>query len=240
MTRMIQLLLFVSVIGCNASNPLSSIQTPGPIQSETSILFIGNSLSYYNDLPDLLTKIAEAYGQDLGADCHCLGNYALVDHWNDGIIKALIANNQYDYIFMQQGPSSQPEGRGLLLEYGEVITSFADEYGTKSGFYMVWPSVTYYHTFDGVIESYTMAAEQTGSLLLPVGKVWQEYAEREGFESLYSGDFFHPSLKGSFLAAWVMFRTLNPSVDIEYKSEFSLYMNSSDFALVNEIMDGSS
>lgn len=69
---------------------------------------------------------------------------------------------------------------------------------------MVWPSLDHYRTFEGVIDNYREAAEVNEAILLPVGEVWKAYLEDSGDLDLYGPDGFHPSLKGSKMAAEVI------------------------------------
>jgi lysophospholipase L1-like esterase len=73
---------------------------------------------------------------------------------------------------------------------------------------MVWPSIAYYHTFDGVIANYTAGALANNAILIPVGTLWKKYIEATGDYSYYSSDGFHPSLAGSKFAAEIIVETL--------------------------------
>ncbi len=73
---------------------------------------------------------------------------------------------------------------------------------------MVWPSRMYYHTFDGVIKNYTAAAEANNAVLCPAGQVWKTHFDQTNDFSYYGADGFHPSLKGSQVAAKVIFESL--------------------------------
>ena len=42
-------------------------------------------------------------------------NYALKDHWNEGELQSLIKSGNFDFVVVQQGPSSQAEGRAMLF-----------------------------------------------------------------------------------------------------------------------------
>jgi hypothetical protein len=176
--------------------------------STKSILFIGNSLTYYNDLPQLVAKIGKDSGIEIKAEMVAYANYALEDHWNDGRIQQLIATKNYDFVVVQQGPSSQQDGREMLLNDGARIKALCTKYNTQLAFFMVWPAVANFNTFDEVIKNYTDAAEITNSLLCPVGKVWKEHFSATSDYSYYGLDMFHPSLKGSTCAALVIFKTL--------------------------------
>ena len=73
---------------------------------------------------------------------------------------------------------------------------------------MVWPSKRYYHTYDGVIKNYTNAANHVSALLCPVGKVWKAHFDKTKDYSYYGVDGFHPSLKGSKIAAEVIVKSI--------------------------------
>ena len=176
--------------------------------SEYNLLFIGNSLTSSNNLPDLVKSYAMSQGKQISVKAITRGNTALIDHWNDGGIQSQIETGNYDFVIVQQGPSSQPYGRELLIEYGGYISGLCKKNDTKLAYYMVWPSRAYYHTFDGVIYSYREAANRTNDILCPVGEVWKSYFDQTSDFSYYGFDDFHPSLKGSNVAAQVIYESL--------------------------------
>jgi len=173
-----------------------------------TILFVGNSLTYTNDLPALVAKIGKLKGVNIKTEMLAYPNYALEDHWNYGVIQSLLASKYFDFVVLQQGPSSQNEGRAMLLNYGARIKTECEKYSTKLAFYMVWPAYSNFNNFDGVIKNYTDAAVATNSLLCPVGKTWKEYMTASNDYSYYGPDMFHPSPKGSEKAAQVIYETL--------------------------------
>lgn len=148
---------------------------PNSEKADIRILFIGNSLTYTNNLPELVTKIGDTKTVKIETTMLALPNYALEDHWNDGKLQKMISTGGYDFVVVQQGPSSQQEGRAMLLEYGQRIRELCKAHDAKLAFFMVWPALANYPTFEGVIRNYTEAATKTGALLCPVGKVWREH-----------------------------------------------------------------
>ncbi|MGG8497069.1 SGNH/GDSL hydrolase family protein [Tenacibaculum sp. TC6] len=191
MKKLLFLLLLVPVIAF--TQPHS--------KTEISILFIGNSLTYYNDLPKLVAKEAKKKGIKIRTKTVAYPNYAIVDHWNGGTVQKLIASKAYKYVIIQQGPSSQNEGRQMLIEAGKKYRQLCHKNGATLCYFMVWPSLTYYATFDGVIKNYTDAARLNEAILLPVGKAWKNYFDTTNTFDYYGKDGFHPSLKGSKAAA---------------------------------------
>lgn len=206
----VSVLLFLSITtgACKKAKPQPGQPAVVVNDSVNNILFIGNSLTYTNNLPDIIAGMGRDSGVEIRTRMIAYPNYALEDHWNDGQIQALIATGQYDFVLIQQGPSSQADGRAMLMDYGARIKTLCDRHHATLAFYMVWPALTNFQTFDGVIKNYTDAATATNSLLCPVGQVWKNYFLATGDYSYYGPDEFHPSQKGSECAARVIFQTL--------------------------------
>ncbi|MBK8517320.1 MAG: SGNH/GDSL hydrolase family protein [Saprospiraceae bacterium] len=185
------------------ANPQSIIS-----DSIKTILFIGNSLTYTNELPKLVEAIGKERGIEIKTTMIAFPNYALEDHWNDGRIQTLIADKKYDFVVVQQGPSSQSDGSISLIEYGAKIKEICSASNSQLAFFMVWPAFANFHTYSGVINSYTNAAIATNSILCPVGQVWRDYFLATGDYAYFGPDMFHPSLKGSENAALIIFQIL--------------------------------
>jgi hypothetical protein len=184
------------------------IQQPDSQTDSVNILFIGNSLTYTNNLPDLVERLGEKANVNIKTQMLAKPNYALEDHWNEGKLQRLIKSGNFDFVVVQQGPSSQAEGRALLFDYGAKIQTLCQRHKSKLAFFMVWPARANYKTFDGVIRNHTEVAAKTNALLCPVGKVWKEHFEATNDFSYYGPDQFHPSPAGSQVAAEVIFTTL--------------------------------
>ncbi|WP_412985969.1 SGNH/GDSL hydrolase family protein [Pontimicrobium sp. IMCC45349] len=177
-------------------------------KTKLSILFIGNSLTYTNNLPQLVEEYAKPYGITLNTKMIAYPNYAIEDHWKDGKVQKHISSKKYDFVIIQQGPSSQKNGRKMLIEYGKKYNDLCKLNQTQLCYFTVWPSLRYYYTFDDVIKNHKDAAEINNSILLPVGKVWKEYIDTTNNKKYYSSDGFHPSITGSQIAAKIIVENL--------------------------------
>ena len=175
------------------------------------ILFVGNSLTYFNDLPKLVEDQARTKGVRLGTKMLAFPNYAIVDHWRDGEVQGLIKSKKYDFVVIQQGPSSQQEGYNMLVFAGKQYADLCRKNDVELAYFMVWPSRMYYHTFDEVIANYTAAANANNAILCPVGQEWKDHFDTSNDFSYYGPDQFHPSRKGSQVAAGVILNTLGLS-----------------------------
>ncbi len=173
------------------------------------VLFIGNSLTAYNDLPAIVAALAKAGGQPaLDWKGVILPGTSLEDQWRDGQARKAIGQGPWDYVVLQQGPSALDESRRSLLDY---VGRFAREIravGARPAIYMVWPSSSRTSDFDDVSQSHRMAARQVDGLLFPVGEAWRAAWKRDSKIALYSKDGLHPTPAGSYLAALVMYGQL--------------------------------
>ncbi len=176
--------------------------------SSIRILFVGNSLTYTNNLPQLVKDYGLSKGQTINVEMLALPNYALVDHLADGEIQKLIQSKKYQFVVVQQGPSSQSEGRMLLFEAAETLTKLCTDNNARLAFYMVWPAYADYTNFDGVIKNYSETATKFNGILCPVGKAWKDYIDQTKDLSYYGPDLFHPSVKGSTVAAEIIYNSI--------------------------------
>lgn len=174
------------------------------------ILFIGNSLTYTNNLPLLVQEEAGQIGVWVDYEMIAFPNYAIEDHWREGRVQTLIRDGNFDFVILQQGPSSQAGGRNMLIEYGKKFAELCQISGTKLCYLMVWPSLDYYRTFDDVIKNHRDAARINDAIILPVGAAWKEYFEDTENFDFYGQDGFHPSQKGSAKAAEIIVEHLFP------------------------------
>ena len=188
--------------------PVACKTTTDETKKEVSILFVGNSLTYVNNLPEKVKKIAKEKGKNIKTVMLALPDYALVDHLAEGKVQQMIATEGFTHVVVQQGPSSQAEGRKLLLDGAAEFKKICAANNAKLAFYMVWPAYQNYHHFAGVIKNYTDAATATNAILCPVGTEWKKYIDRTGDISYYGSDQFHPSEKGTQIAAEIIYNSL--------------------------------
>jgi hypothetical protein len=196
------LILATVLLSCGGSTE------PTPPPGAVRILFIGNSLTYTNDLPSMVKKIALAGGDTFFVGSIAHPNWGLEDHWNDGEAKQEIAADKWDVVVMQQGPSSLPESRIDLLTWSRKFGDLAHLHGVCPTMYMVWPARADFDTFDGVRDHYAEAADSIDGLFLPAGEAWRGVWELDAKYALYGPDTFHPSPLGTYVAALTIYSGL--------------------------------
>ena len=132
----------------------------------TRILFIGNSLTYANDLPAMVCGLARSAGRQAICETVAKPDYGLEEHWNEREARQAIARG-WDVVVLQQGPSALPESRRLLIAYTRRFDAEIKKAGARTALYMVWPSRARRGDFPGVSQSYAAAAKTSRACFSP-------------------------------------------------------------------------
>ena len=207
-TALLVLALYVSPSMGTAA--VSGSRLAGPHGAETkTVLFVGNSLTYVNDLPGLVEALARGgEGPTLRVEMVAFPDYSLEDHWNRGTAVRMINGSRWTVVVLQQGPSAAEGNRALLVDYARRFAEIIHQVGGTPALYMVWPTADRPEDFTGASASYRQAAAAVDGLLLPVGDAWRAAWRRDSTLKLYAADGLHPSLAGSYLAALVIAQAL--------------------------------
>lgn len=187
----------------------------GPVQprlepfgdAEVTALFIGNSLTASNALPEMVATLADAAGRSFEYRTLLRPNVSLEEHWAYGaedVIRELGA----DVVILQQGPSSVGDNPVHLRTWTEAYAPVIREAGGEPALLMVWPERSRMEAFDAVRDSYAGAAEAVEGIFIPAGEAWREVWRLDPDVPLYGVDGFHPSRDGSLVAALTVFATL--------------------------------
>jgi hypothetical protein len=194
-------LVLLGLLSCGSSSG------PPDLGESLSVLFVGNSLTYTENLPALVEGLGRAAGLDRVRSAYVAKpDYSLEDHWNDGEALDSIAKGGWDAVVLQQGPSSLPASQAHLLEWTGRFAEKIRAAGARPAVYMVWPPAD--GNWDGVVTAYTAAAEGSDAVLLPAGRAWQAVLGADPEIALYGPDQFHPTRAGAYLAALVIFGEL--------------------------------
>jgi len=209
-----------------------------------NVLFIGNSYTFYNNLPTIISSIANSMGDFLNTEESLVGGSTLQNHANNNNTTNLIMMGDWDYVVLQEQsqypsfPLWQVEQdvfpyasqlNDLIHQYNECgNTVFFMTWGRENGDQsncQNWPPVCTYEGMDDLLrERYMTMANNNNALVSPVGAVWRFIRESGYNIDLYSTDESHPSLLGSYVAGICFYTTLfqkNP-LDIPWNSDLGI------------------
>ncbi len=210
--------VFVACLSAGTTEPqLSGAGTP--------ILFVGNSLTYVNDVPGIVQALAASRGDSLAVETVAFPDFALIDHWNEGTgrgtARGEIASGKWKFVVLQQGPSSVSVNRDTLRLSTKLFASGIAQSGGVPALFSVWPTSDRLQDFPASIQSYTLAASDVGGVLLPAASAWQAAWQRSPTLALYS-DGLHASTAGSYLSALAIYAVLVHKTPIGLPSSLTL------------------
>ena len=192
------------------------------------VLFLGNSYTYVNNLPQLIKDIALANGDTLVFDSNCPGGHTFNNHFNNATSLSKINAQAWDCVILQaqsQEPSFSPtQVAAQTLPYAIKLDSLIKNNNncSETVFYETWgrkngdasncgsyaPVCTYLGMQDRLRASYKLFADTTQAIMAPAGEAWRKSIAQNPTLELYSSDQSHPSLEGSYLTACVFYETL--------------------------------
>lgn len=188
----------------------------------TKILFIGNSYTYFNDMPDLFERICREHGKDVAADSITCGGYTLAHFVSEnneyGVrMRKMLAEGGYDYAVMQEQSVRPAENPDTFVDSAKKLAVIVRSYGASPVLYETWARADGSETLEKfnrsrdemqslLRQAYERAAIETGARLVYAGERVSE-AYDNGVDVICE-DKSHPTLTGSEIIAAEFYRAL--------------------------------
>lgn len=187
-----------------------------------NVLFVGNSYTFFNDMPKLFEALAIENGRNVTVDTVTKGGRKLYENLNPEDeyyqkIVGLLKEKTYDVLILQEQSyfalvdfEKFCEGLSGLMDLVRAQrTVFYATWGRKVGCPLLEElGLSSAEMTERLADAYQRAAERLGAELSPVGACFQAVAERDSSVELYNKDLSHPSLEGSTLSAMVHYTRL--------------------------------
>lgn len=192
-----------------AAPPAASTMASKPLR----VLFIGNSFTAANRLPDMVTALAAAQGgPPVETSAITLGGWTLYRHLTEGEAIARIQDQgPWDFVVLQEQSQTPldnfPSMATAVGHFAPLITAAH----AKMVLYMTWanPDASASDQ-DRLSAAYRSLGQQYGGLVAAVGEAFAAVHRRTPEEALWGPDRRHPSAAGTYLAAAVLLKTLEP------------------------------
>ena len=193
---------------------------------ETTALFVGNSRTFYHDMPHMVRRIADSagYPKKLHIEMEAKPGISLAEHLKNPQTRALIAS-RWDHVVLQvlssEQYSAQTAGQAWDVAAGLIREIQAN--GARPAMFVAWrytdqcrnnagmpPSAVglspegYPGMHANIQEQHARLAALTGVDLVNVGLVWEVLQALPKDFVLYD-DCNHPSIYGSYLSALMFY-----------------------------------
>ena len=173
-----------------------------------NILFIGNSFTARNNMPQLLVDLAAARGRDVRCSMIQAGGASLRMHWNKGEAVKAIAKGQYDWVVLQEQSTLPVKNAQRMRENIELFVEPVAASGAQMALYLTWARRNAPDSQNAITTAYKSASKEIGATLVPAGVAWETFMATHDTPLLHDKDLSHPTLAGSYLAACVFLAAL--------------------------------
>ena len=207
------------------------------------LLFIGNSHTYMNDMPELAREMIENV---TGENCEVfmLAYSARSLKWHMGeeyfSERFNILHGGYDYCIIQEQAHPLPEEDDTITYAGKII-ELCKKTRTKPVIFETWAEKEKPENQEDMNRRYHNLSKNQGVLLAPIGEVWdgvKNELKNLSDADLYWTDGAHASAIGDYLISMVLAKVITgklPSDDFLKAYDFTL--RDDDWLHVKENVD---
>ncbi len=216
------------------------------------VLFIGNSFTYFNDMPYTFLNMAKTVDPDARVESIAYGGYSLSQYCDETtevgkLVISKIVSYEWDYVVLQEQSITPCVDADSFVSAVKKLSRIASQVGAKVILYQTWSyekdseklaltGMTYDEMSEALKNAYQRAAEESGATVAPVGDAFAYVSGSEHITRLINqNDGYHPSTSGSYLAACIIFRTITgkSTIGLPCPSNVSLY----NLSVVQKITD---
>lgn len=199
---------------------LSLLLTVGVLsaQEQPRVLFIGNSYTQVNNLPQMVADIAQSMGESMEYRSNTPGGCTFGMHCHNQSM-TMICEGGWDFVVMQEQsqlpafPLDSVELYVFPFAQQLVDSVYVHNPCAEPMFYMTWgrkygdtefgyPPMDTYEGMDSLLYArYMQMGEDNDASVCPVGRVWHYLRDHNEEIELYMSDGSHPSQAGTYAAA---------------------------------------
>lgn len=222
------------------------------------VLFIGNSYTYFNDMPSIFKGMAESLGYDVTVESITSGGYKLSQYcdpqnpFGAKVKMALSGEKRYDFVVLQE-QSIRPASENAPDFFASVrqLVGKIKSVNATPVLYSTWGRKAGCDTLDEygwtnesmtykLAAAYRAIGKEQGALVADVGLAFFDVNKRHAEIDLYDPDKSHPSPSGSFLAAaTILIKTLGGKLNESvYAGELNKSEASVLYSAANRVTSG--
>lgn len=183
------------------------------------MLFIGNSLTYVNDLPHTFAALAASGHHRVETDMLAVGGAKLSDFANASNTETRIGSKPWNIVVLQDqsemGAANYPSTE--MIPSAQTLNALVRNRGATPLLYLTWGhrdgrpaggARDYAAMQDETTDAYRLAASRINAPIAPVGEAWRDALAHHAGIELYQPDGDHPTVAGTYLAACVFYATV--------------------------------
>ena len=140
-----------------------------------NLLFVGNSYTYFSNIPHLVSLISDSTQTKLLTSKSTAGAARLSEHWRGekGLkTKELIKSGEFDIVVLQEQSMGTIEQPDSFLIYAKKFSDYIREYGAEPCFYSTCAREKVPQFQETITDVYNRAATENSADVVLVGETW--------------------------------------------------------------------
>jgi hypothetical protein len=186
----------------------------------TRVLFIGNSYTFFNDLPGTFARLAQAGGHPVETGMVAEGGWMLSDALNSPAVRRTLNNDAWDYVVLQEQsemPAFAWSRSDQMYPAARSLVQLVRDAGATPLFFVTWAhragapenGLPDYASMQAEInQGYYGIGAELGVRRVTVGYYWSVVRATHPEIELWQEDGSHPTPAGTYLAACVFYVAL--------------------------------
>jgi len=228
MSKLFRYLVLLIFISCNS---IASENLPSNSDAFTfniineKILFIGNSFTFYWNLPSQVERMSIERGLNWDVKHFTLPSATLKTLWNDPDLKSILESETFDHVIIQEHSTNiLTNANGNSEFYFGQITSLIPD-STQIHFFSTWmyPSMEQFNINNEeypIERSIKQIIEDTTAKIIPIGRAFKLFQSKYPQFNLFMEDDKHPNPNGSYLASCVIFSHLSAESSLNLSKRY--------------------
>lgn len=224
---LIFILLLISGCGINSTNKPESSETPlsNISLAEYELLFIGNSHSSANGLPDLVTRLIEKGLPDKKANSALAPGWGFLDErLNDGVTQQSLTSRAWTHVILQ---AQKYSSTGLYWYPTDAAEEWIRRVKTQNALPILfpeWPRKGNTEEGQRVHQLHLYISSQESACVAPIGLAWDESIAGYPTLNLHAADGNHSNLAGALLSAYVFYQVITEqsAAELPYIQEINV------------------
>ena len=184
------------------------------------VLFLGNSYTAVNDLPDTLARLAWSSGRRMETAAQAPGGWTLLDQASSRDTAGLLTGQRWDYVVLQEQseiPSVESLRQTEMYPAVRRLVTMIRNAGSMPLLFITWAhrsgwpanGLPDYASMQAAIDDgYRAIGAEQHVPMAPVGPAWLQVVAQEPNSGLWQDDGSHPTSEGTYLAACVFYAAI--------------------------------
>ncbi len=239
-------LLVIGVLLASYSTSKAQIKDQRPIR----VLFVGNSFTYFFNLPQVVASMAETQGVEIITRQSTVGGSTLEQHWKEEKgtrTRKLLDSLEWDYVVLNNHSLITVNGPDEFIVYSTKFIELIRSKGAKPIIMQTWGYKSNPLLIRPIMEGYARLSEESKTDMVPAGELFLEARKWRPDLELFQDDK-HPSSNGTYMLGLAFFKYFTglstkdipfrlTTTDKDGEKLYLLFMSKEDSDFLQQLVD---